>query len=306
MPWNHRDNSLAIPEGQLQTWAGQAATATASYTHASVRAALSAATSPTCGRDYEVYLQGSYKNDTNIRGDSDVDIVVQLNSTITSDIEALDPRAKAAFDLTHPPATYRYEDFRRDVAGALTRHYGAGTVRNGNKALKVQGGSGRLNADVVVCITHIKYAPGLLVPSPVEGMAFFTQDCYRHVVNFPKLHYDRGVQKNFLLSTNSWFKRSVRMFKNTRTYMVERWLLGPDVAPSYFLECFLYNVPDNQFGTSHQHTFRNVLDWLRTADLPRFLCQNGQLPLFGFLPEQWSTPRAEEFVRATIDLWNNW
>lgn len=36
--------------------------------------------------DFEVFPQGSYKNNTNIHTDSDVDVVVQLNSTFRSNL----------------------------------------------------------------------------------------------------------------------------------------------------------------------------------------------------------------------------
>ena len=38
---------------------------------------------------YVSYLQGSYRNDTNIRGDSDVDLVLELNSVFKHDASVL-------------------------------------------------------------------------------------------------------------------------------------------------------------------------------------------------------------------------
>jgi tRNA nucleotidyltransferase (CCA-adding enzyme) len=80
---------MGIPESQLQTWSHQGAVTTAKTTHESIRNALAANTSPIRDKSYEVYLQGSYKNTTNIRGDSDVDVVAQLNSTFQDDLSAL-------------------------------------------------------------------------------------------------------------------------------------------------------------------------------------------------------------------------
>ncbi len=71
---------MAIPEEQLEVWSHQGAITTARQTHESIRTALSSHGWPD-GVDFEVYLQGSYKNATNVRGDSDVDVVVQLKST---------------------------------------------------------------------------------------------------------------------------------------------------------------------------------------------------------------------------------
>ena len=38
---------------------------------------------------YEVFLQGSYKNDTNLGGDSDVDLVVRLAHKLSPSVAAL-------------------------------------------------------------------------------------------------------------------------------------------------------------------------------------------------------------------------
>ena len=76
---------MGIPESQLETWSHQGAITTANATHESIRNALNSYEFPD-GVDFEVYLQGSYKNDTNIRGDMDVDLAVQINSTFYSNL----------------------------------------------------------------------------------------------------------------------------------------------------------------------------------------------------------------------------
>jgi len=77
---------MAILESQLERWAHQGAVATAKLTADSIRNALKSYNYWPAGIDFEVYLQGSYKNSTNIRGDSDVDVVVQLNSSFYSNL----------------------------------------------------------------------------------------------------------------------------------------------------------------------------------------------------------------------------
>jgi tRNA nucleotidyltransferase (CCA-adding enzyme) len=77
---------MAIPESQLRTWANRGAITTAKTTTDSVKNALNSYNGWPSGIDFEVYLQGSYKNKTNIRGDSDVDVVAQLNSASYSNL----------------------------------------------------------------------------------------------------------------------------------------------------------------------------------------------------------------------------
>jgi hypothetical protein len=289
---------MPIPESQLETWSHQGAVTTAKKTHESIRAALKAYNWPS-GVQYEVYLQGSYKNDTNIRGDSDVDIVVQLNSTFLSNLPA---SWKKHFGFR--PASYGWKEFKSDVLKALRNHYqDSSKVSEGKKALKVT--TSYLRADVVVCLQYRKYPDRPRSKADfIEGMTFWVPSESRWVINYPKLHYKNGVKKN--QDTNERYKPTVRMFKNARTYLVDRRVIPPDLAPSYFLECLLYNVPNDKFGPNLQSRFREVITWLLEADFSRFVCQNEQLPLFGSSPEQWSKDRAYRFLEAMVTLWNNW
>jgi hypothetical protein len=96
------------------------------------------------------------------------------------------------------------------------------------------------------------------------------------------------------------------MFKNARNYLIERKVIPVDLAPSYFLECLLYNVPKDMFSSNLQSTFCNVIIWLWGANFSQFVCQNEQLPLFGNTPEQWSEDKARHFLEALVKLWANW
>ena len=300
---------MPIPESQLETWSHQGAVTTAKATSDSIRNALTASSSPIRGKEYEVYLQGSYKNDTNIRGDSDVDIVVQLNETFQYDLNGLSSPEKLAFERDYASsATYHWENFRADVLRALRAYYGSSAVSEGNKSLKTSKGSGRLAADVVVCLQYRRYLhyANIYDQEYVEGIIFYTRRESRRIVNFPKPHYDDGVAKNASSATNGWYKPTVRMFKNVRTYLVDRSRLSQHVAPSYFVECLFYNAPNGAFGYSYHDTFYEILDWASRTDLSGCVCQNEQLYLFGTLHEQWSISSAHQFIDALIDLWNNW
>ena len=109
---------MAISELQLQTWSNAPASAKIQFTHEQIRKALEKSDVLRI-RDYEVYLQGSYANSTNIRVDSDVDVIVQLNSTFSPDISRLTLEQRMLFNRTFPDATYQWADFRRDVFNAL-------------------------------------------------------------------------------------------------------------------------------------------------------------------------------------------
>jgi len=283
---------MTIPESQLDTWSHQGAITTAKITADSIKNSLNIYNDWLERIDFKTYLQGSYKNNTNIRGDSDVDVVAQLNSTFYSNLSEEQRR-----QLGLSPAAYGWSEFRADVIKALKNYYGQSLITEGNKSIKVEANSGRLPADVVICTQYRKYK-SLSKYDYVEGVCFWTRNDNLRIINYPKVHYDNGVSKH--QKSSKWYKPLIRMFKNMRGY------ISGDSTPSYFLECILYNVPNSNFKTSYQETFCNIVNWLNKTELDNFVCQNEQLKLFGMTPEQWNTNRAKEFIKNLILLWDNW
>lgn len=288
---------MGIPEAQLETWSHQGAIVTAKATHESVRYALSCYRWPE-NIQYEVYLQGSYKNDTNIRGDMDVDVTVQLNSPFYSNLTQDQKRI-----LGLQPASYGWVDFRHDVLSALQAHYGTQVIVEGNKCLKLVADGGRLPADVVVCVQYRKYR-SVHIEDFVEGMTFWQRDTNQEIINHPKIHYENGVKKH--QDTNGRFKPIVRMFKNLRDFLVEKDRSSNGLAPSYFVECALYNVPNDSFSSSYQDTFCAAVNWLDQADLTGLVCQSSEVPLCGIAPGQWPEQNAKQFLQRLVKLWNDW
>lgn len=227
-------NILAIPERQLESWSKFVPSQISKETADLIRTTLESMESVVRGKNFTVYLQGSYKNDTNLRGDSDVDIVVELKSTFTSNAADLPSDQTRLYHQSYPNATYHLSDFRRDVIQALQQRYTSQKVdTSGNKAILVRGNPGtRLDADVIVCIEYRKYGHFFNSASPfVPGIKFWTQRESRQVINFPKVHYQRGCDKHD--STRMWFKRSVRTFKHARNKIVGNGWMEAESAPSF-------------------------------------------------------------------------
>lgn len=302
---------MSIPESQLEDWTHQGAVKTAKLTHESVSNALSEYEFPE-DAEYDPYLQGSYRNTTNIRGDSDVDLVVELTSTFYKDISRLSESEKRRWEQARLYTTYGWSDFRRDVLEGLKDYYGSYRVTEGDKSIKLAGSSNRLDADVVVCATYRKYEsfPGTFDDPAyyVAGMTFWTQEGSRQIINFPKLHYENGVSKNS--DTDGRFKPTVRMFKHARSYMIDHGQIDKDLAPSYFVECLIYNAPSALFDASVDITYGSIILYFwalnEKGELADLQCQNHQLPLFGNRPDQWKLSDGQTFISALWDLWQNW
>lgn len=192
-------------------------------------------------------------------------------------------------------------DFRRDTLKALESGFGKKYVGQGNKSIKVKAGRQRLAADVVVCVTCRNYTSYY---SYVEGITFWALQDKRWIINYPKKHSQNGAAK----SGYTWdrYKRTVRMFKSARNHLESEGLIGADLAPSYFVECLVYNAPDYAFQPRFQETYCEIVNWMGRTSLEGLLCQNGQQRLFGPSPEQWSTDDAREFIGRLVDLWNDW
>ena len=178
---------------------------------------------------------------------------------------------------------------------ALKDYYIYSNITEGSKTLKISPSSGRIPADVVVCAQYRRYKT-VSSYDYVEGMCFWSNS--RQIINYPKAHYDNGVSKQ--QNTNDWYKPLVRVFKNARGSVV-----GVN-APSYFLECMLYNVPSTNYGVSFQASYINVLKWLHDVNMDSFICNNGRQKLFGSELEQWDIAQAKEIVMKLVRLWNNW
>jgi hypothetical protein len=296
---------MPIPESQLETWSHQGAITTSKNTYASIRSTLEDSNSPFADKDFKVLLQGSYGNDTNIRADSDVDVAMRLGSIFRSNLQALPPEQQTAYHIAYSNATYTFNEFKQAVIEHLQQAYGHHYVQLGNKSVKVLANSGRLGADVVICYQYRDYKRFISTAdeSYDEGI-IFTASTGSEIVNYPTLHRDNCTAKH--QATNSWFKPTVRMFKNMRGRLVDDGLIPNGIAPSYFIEGMLYSVPDTKFGGCYVDTFCECGNWLRGTDLSKLVCANYKKWLFGPDSVQWSQDNCKAFLDALANFWNRW
>jgi hypothetical protein len=296
---------MAIPESQLEIWSHQGAITTSKNTYASVKGNLEASDAPYASRSFDICLQGSYGNDTNIRADSDVDIVIQLNSTFHRDLSKLTPEQVQAYQQAFSNATYTFSEFRRDVITQLQRKYGSQEVTPGNKSIKLHAAPGRLGSDIVVCCEYRDYHLFRSVYDQRydEGI-FFITPAGHNIINYPKLHSKNSTAKH--QNTGGLFKPMARILKNMRGCLVDDGIVSGDIAPSYFIEGLLYNVPDEKFSGDFGETFCSCVNWFLQVDRSEFVCPNRKHWLFGTSSVQWDEGNCTQFLSALTDLWNGW
>ena len=296
---------MAIPENHLKIWAQPGTVQGAKNTHAAIRYAL--------GRHqwsedvrFRTYLQGSYRNNTHLRRQSDVDVVVELTSIPIRDGSLLPDSQKRLLQMSFPEPEYGWRRFRRDVLRAITDSFGASRVKEGKKTLKLVMESPEIPVDVVVAVRYLTYTEysGQSSYKQTEGMGLYLPTESRWTVSYPHLHRRNGVGKE--KATNWWFRRTIRMFKNARAQLVEEGRLAPATARSYQIECLLYNVPDRLLGRSCQSAYSSALYWLRDNGLSRFFSQNKLVPLFDGGPDSWKEKDARTLIDALVKQYEGW
>jgi hypothetical protein len=288
---------VAITEAQLETWSQLGKTGQFTDTYKSIRENLLDPSAPYPVKDVEIFLQGSYGNGTNVWADSDVDIVLCHTGAFYHDISGMSQAQQDTFNgVFSGDATYGYPSFKRDAESYIARLYDG--VVTGKKALHIPGNSSRRNAEVLICQEYRRYysyEPG--AHGCHYGVAFYVNGS--RVENFPKQHAENCTAKH--KATNQNFKRMVRTFKNMRNSMIEKGMLADKVAPSYFIEGMLSNVPNDKFTGSYQDMWIECFNWLVTTDeskLATWLVRENSSVC-------WATANFNAFTAALKEYWES-
>ena len=138
-------------------------------------------------KEFDTFLQGSYRNDTAIKDINDVDIVALY-----------DPWAS-------PESHVRWEWLSKKISDILrSSSLVDGTVSIGDKCVKLEN---ELNADIVPAIGITSYSSD--DPIKIYSRKSVEQQGERY--NYPRTHYSNGVKKQN--ATKNIYKPTVRLFK---------------------------------------------------------------------------------------------
>jgi hypothetical protein len=177
-----------------------------------IRSALAAFKWP-AGVKYEVNLQGSYKNDTNILAESDVDVLVELTSVVHHNSARLTEREQTRFaSRRRILLRVNYGQFREMVSVCTIISAGTASAKRSGKAFKIATPCG-------LPFPRLLDLPGARLVSHKAKACFLRTAEQRWIVNYPHLHYVKGVAKNE--GTAGRFKRTVRLFKNLRSELID-------------------------------------------------------------------------------------
>lgn len=249
-------------------------------------------------RDTRTFAHGSYKNNTNVRGDSDVDIAVVCYDSFFHDY----PEGTTSETFGNSPASYHCDTFKNEVEEALVDYFGRRSIIRGNKAFDIKENSYHVEADAAAFLEHRRYHKNGTYISGVElrtdnGTPF-------RVINWPEQHYDNGVGKNS--DTGRRYKSVVRIVKSLCNEMADKNIPQAKNIMGFLIECLVWNVPNGKFGharlsadirESLAYLFNNTMEdkdcseWGEVCEL-KYLFRTSQ---------KWTRQQAHDFIGAAWD-----
>lgn len=248
-------------------------------------------------RGITVFLQGSYRNNVNVRQESDVDVGVLCQDTFF--FELPDGYTREQFGL-NTPASYDYAQFKNEIEDALVARFGRAAVRRRDKAFDVRPNTYRVDADVAPFFEYRWYQSG---GSHHEGVKLVS-DSGKVVINWPEQHYKNGVAKNE--ATHRSFKGVVRILKRLCIEMDAAGIAEARACPGFLIECMTYNVPNNHFGYSTwKQVVREVMAYLFNSTLGDEQCSKwtevNDIKWLFHATQKWTRLQAHAFTDAA---WN--
>lgn len=227
-----------------------------------------------------LFLQGSYANNTNVKLDSDIDVVVMLDSQFY-------PKYRDGVNgQDYGFSTAQKVDIKGKIYDALCQHIGAsGVVTRKNKCITLKENNWRVATDVVPCVEYRDYSNDFHFNANnyISGIKITTDDG-QEIINYPRLHLENGRKKNE--ETNYYYKKVVRIIKNMRNLMEESGRsFSARYVSSFQLESLLWNISNQdflQYNDIYSLKFARIVDIL-TQEKDKFTnCKeaNGIKPLF--------------------------
>lgn len=213
--------------------------------------------SPLRNRSLSIFAQGSYRNRTNVRQESDVDVCVLCSDTFHYDLDHAPGASRELLGIS--PATYDWDEFKNDVHAALIAKFGHSGVTRGDKAFDVHENTYRISADAVPCFEYRMYVPGSYGGfSHEKGTVLRADKSGTLIQNYPEQHYSEGVRKH--KDTSEQFKKQVRILKRLRHHLLAKNISLGQGTCSFLLESLVHNCCQASFkGATYYDDTKLVL-----------------------------------------------
>jgi hypothetical protein len=249
----------------------------------------------------EVFPQGSYRHNTNVKQESDVDICIRLMDTFKYQLPTEPPNNPEYFGII--PSKYTQSEFKDTVEIALVKKFGRRGVTRGNKAFDIHENSYRIAADAVACFEHRRYTgkfDGQGNPEYFSGIQL-APDKGGSIINWPHQNYENGVWKN--KQTSNRFKFIIRILKRLRNDMQENKIASADNIASFLIESLVWNVPNEGFASDEyvanvRYVIAHTSNETRTIDQCKEWGEVNELKYLFNSAQQWTRQQANDFLNA--------
>lgn len=244
---------MNITEQQLINWSKPVSTSEDQRCQNAITQ-ISAALKAKFGSKISIFLQGSYRNNTNVRMNSDVDIVMRYDDAFYPDLQRLSEAEKVTYNAKRTSAGYNFDELKADTQAALKAVFTTDVERK-NKCIQVNGNTYLVTADVIPCFVLKRFKT--LQTIEAEGIKFYSDD-KDEIISFPNQHYTNGTDKTE--QTHRLYKRMVRILKTINNRLIHNESISDKLVSSFFIECLVYNVPNGNFVLgNYTQTLRNVI-----------------------------------------------
>lgn len=244
---------MNITEQQLINWSKPVSTSEDQKCQNAITQ-ITAALKAKFGSKISIFLQGSYRNNTNVRLNSDVDIVMRYDDAFYPDLQRLSEAEKTTYNAKRTSAGYDFDELKADTQAALKAVFTTDVERK-NKCIQVNGNTYRVTADVIPCFVLKRFKT--LQTIEAEGIKFYSDD-KDEIISFPNQHYTNGTAKTE--QTHRLYKRMVRILKTINNRLIDNETISDKLVSSFFIECLVYNLPNGNFVSgNYTQTLRNVI-----------------------------------------------
>jgi len=194
--------------------------------------------------DVDVYLHGSYANKSNIYFPSNMEIMVELTTTKRFSPEEVSLEGNYFIDV---PLEFGPKEFRALFTEMMQNLVGDKITERPKSLRLSELEKIKHDIDITPCLSfhHYQHNDKKEV-NRTRGILLHDTDIGRNIVSFPRLHSQNGFDKDKITDGN--FKRMVRVFKTLHHLNVNEFsFTESSTGKGYFVECLLYNVPNELF-----------------------------------------------------------
>jgi hypothetical protein len=249
--------------------------------------------------DKRIYPKGSYANNTNVRRDSDVDIVVQNQEFETFDYYDEQPEV---YNPDPYQGRWTKAAWREAVTEALCEAFDSDVDATGRVAVKIAAVEGSRPPIDVVPANDFRRFWDASRRSSSAGSYIYTRTG-KDIVNWPDQQLANGRANND--RTGKRYKNFVRVLKNAENALVDDEELAS--LPSYLMECLIWNVPDLTLRRGGvDDAFRDTLVWLWDHLGDDYVKEEwdepNELKYLFHSTQPWTRAQARELVQAAWTL----